>query len=869
MINKKLMMLTIIIVSLFAVSAVSAAENVTGDVGIVDDATELINSDVDLANVDNLKRNDEQEILVSGGLHDNLSQNKNEDVLSYSSPTYSQYSVSVSNTVVNYGSSGTIKVNINPCTKSGYYKYDFYLKIYDSNGNQKYSHNYYSSSSTTSESYTFSSGTYASGNYDVKIVNYADSRVMATAKLTIKSSSIVSSYPSYTDYTVSVSDTTIYYGSSGSIYMSISPSSKTSYKYYYYLKVYDSAENEMISKVYYGSASAYSKTYSVSSNQLNPGNYIIRIVNYYDSKEMATAKLTVKPASPLYSDYSVAVSDTTINYGSSGSISMKISPASSNTYKYDYYLKVYDSNNNEKISTRFYSSSSANSKTYSISSKQLNPGTYTINIINSYDNQVMSTAKLTIKKVTLETKDVVGKCDEIIEYRVRASENGIYKSGLSITFDCNGNKNTILTDSDGYATLKIHLKAGTYKIKTESINDFKENTLEVKKVFVENKYKGVYVKSLTDYFKGKKKIKFGWKGNLLGHFKIYKGNKLVFQTKLNSNGYINDYFKYASHNRKYSISKFKQAGIYKAVITNKQGKTLAKAKINIKKAPTHIKCSSFLTKVGSKKSIKVYVYDKSKSRKHVVGAVKVKINGKTYKAKVKKGFAVIKNVKFPLKVKTYVGNVKFLANKNYKSSSKKFKVGVRKLTSEIYAYSKNTKTGAKTTLVAHVDIKNLKGDYSSAKGGKVKFSLNGATYYAKIKNGKAKVRITAPYYTGTYRYKAVYLGSQSIKGSSDESSVTVKPRPAPVVKFRSPTSGATWKIKKSTWEKMKSQARSEYWHMRSIGSSYPGYSHSINVKVTLDGYVYKGIALAIKNDRSLRCEIRGIYGMRITNLGDY
>lgn len=867
MINKKLVMLTILIVSLFAASAVSAAENITDDVGKVDDATDLIN-DVDLAN-DNLKRNDEQKILGSGGLQDNLSQNNNEDVLSYSYPTYSQYSVSVSNTEVNYGSSGTIKMNINPCTKSGYYKYDFYLKIYDSNGNLKYNHNYYSSSSTTSLSYTFSSGTYSSGIYDVKIVNYADSRVMATAKLTIKSSSSISNYPPYNDYTVSVSDTTIYYGSSGSIYMSISPSSKTSYKYYYYLKVYDSAEKEMISQVYSGSTSTYSKTYSVSSNKLNPGNYIIRIVNYYDSKEMATAKLTVKPASPSYSDYSVSISDTNINYGSSGSISMKISPASSTTYKYDYYLKVYDLNNNEKISTRYYSSSSANSKTYSIGSKQLNPGTYTINIINSYDNQVMSTAKLTIKKITLETKDVVGKCDEIIEYRVRASENGIYKSGLSITFDCNGNKNTILTDSDGYATLKIHLKAGTYKIKTESINDFKENTLEVKKVFVENKYKGVYVKSLTDYFKGKKKIKFGWKGNLLGYFKIYKGNKLVFQTKLNSNGYINDYFKYSSHNRKYSISKFKQAGIYKAVITNKQGKVLAKAKINVKKAPTHIKCSSFLTKVGSKKSIKVYVYDKSKSRKHVVGAVKVKINGKTYKAKVKKGFAVIKNVKFPLKVKTYVGNVKFLANKNYKSSSKKFKVGVRKLTSEIYAYSKNTKTGAKTTLVAHVDIKNLKGDYSSAKGGKVKFSLNGATYYAKIKNGKAKVRITAPYYTGTYRYKAVYLGSQSIKGSSDESSVTVKPRPAPVVKFRSPTSGATWKIKKSTWEKMKSQARSEYWHMRSIGSSYPGYSHSINVKVTLDGYVYKGIALAIKNDRSLRCEIRGIYGMRITNLGDY
>ena len=74
---------------------------------------------------------------------------------------------------------------------------------------------------------------------------------------------------------------------------------------------------------------------------LSPGTYTVEIVNYYDSKVMDTATLTVKSSYPSYSDYSVSVSDTNIIYGSGGSISMSISPASSSSYKYDYYLRVF------------------------------------------------------------------------------------------------------------------------------------------------------------------------------------------------------------------------------------------------------------------------------------------------------------------------------------------------------------------------------------------------------------------------------------------------------------------------------------------------------------------------------------------------
>ena len=153
-------------------------------------------------------------------------------------------------------------------------------------------------------------------------------------------------YPSYSDYSVSVSDTSISYGtdgSSGYITMNIIPSSTSTYKYYYYLRIYDSNDNQKISQLYSSTSSTSSKTYSVSPNQFSPGTYTVKIVNYYDNRVMDTAKLTISNSCPSYSDYSVSVSDITIASKSGGSISMSISPASDSKYKYDFYLKVYDS----------------------------------------------------------------------------------------------------------------------------------------------------------------------------------------------------------------------------------------------------------------------------------------------------------------------------------------------------------------------------------------------------------------------------------------------------------------------------------------------------------------------------------------------
>ena len=80
----------------------------------------------------------------------------------------------------------------------------------------------------------------------------------------------------------------------------------------------------------------------------------------------------------------------------------------------------------------------------------------------------------------------------------------------------------------------------------------------------------------------------------------------------------------------------------------------------------------------------------------------------------------------------------------------------------------------------------------------------------------------------------------------------------------------SWKIKMSTWVKMKKQAKKWYKRLRSVGSSTPGCSNSIKVIVKIGRHKYTGIAFAVKNYRGIRCEVRRLpHGVRASNWGDY
>ena len=109
----------------------------------------------------------------------------------------------------------------------------------------------------------------------------------------------------------------------------------------------------------------------------------------------------------------------------------------------------------------------------------------------------------------------------------------------------------------------------------------------------ENDYDNVYVESLNGNYGEKNIIKYGWTGNLNGYFEIYKGNTLLYQKELYSNGYNN-------HDETYDGSAIKSAGTYKAQICDEYDDILAQATIKINKAKTHTLARSFSSKIGSK-----------------------------------------------------------------------------------------------------------------------------------------------------------------------------------------------------------------------------------------------------------------------------
>ena len=204
----------------------------------------------------------------------------------------------------------------------------------------------------------------------------------------------------------------------------------------------------------------------------------------------------------------------------------------------------------------------------------------------------------------------------------------------------------------------------------------------------------------------------------------------------------------------------------------------------VKKTGIKLKISKIKTYQGIKFNLKATV--KSSSGKKVnEGYVLFKIKGKKYKVPVKNGVAK-KKIKIS-KVSKGKYTAKYLANSNYKSKKATNKFAVLKR----YATKVTTKSysgygGTTKTLTAIVKTKSGK----KVKSGYVLFTSSGGfADYAKVKNGKAKIRYSFynyySYYYYTYYYskktkftlKAKYYPSTyKYKGSSSKFKVTHKYR---------------------------------------------------------------------------------------------
>lgn len=306
-------------------------------------------------------------------------------------------------------------------------------------------------------------------------------------------------------------------------------------------------------------------------------------------------------------------------------------------------------------------------------------GISTVNITNVVTGQSM-VKSVNILKRELKANPLFINYADLIEYRVWVLENDEYVANKEVTFQIEDETYDATTNENGSATLKIHLKAGTYTLTAKYENIIKSNNIYIYPVYVGNKCKNAYISAVNEYYNQNLEINYGWEGNLDGCFEIFKGNSLVYNKRINTGGNVFDYFEYNKHDYNYVTNQL-SVGSYTVKLVADDGTILKTSSFKIIKTPTELSIGSKNSKSGKKITISSYVLDDVMGgcAKKATGQVTLKVNGKSYSANVKNGKFSI-SFKAPKKAKKYSCKITYSGDSNYKGSSTKFTLTVKKTT---------------------------------------------------------------------------------------------------------------------------------------------------------------------------------------------
>lgn len=396
-------------------------------------------------------------------------------------------------------------------------------------------------------------------------------------------------------------------------------------------------------------------------------------------------------------------------------------------------------------------------------------GNSNITFFNPYTNEKLYKEFSILKRIEAN-ESITILYNDTISYCIRALDNNDkYSANQNIIFTIDAHQYNIKTNRSGYATLNIHLKAGEYPIRITNGKYSVLNSITINPILIDNKYKNLYLNSVTTYRTQEKIIYYGWQGNLKGSLKIYNGLTLVKTINLDTSGYVSDYFNYDNYSYEISTSTL-DAGNYVFKIEDVNGVVIAQSNVNIKKIPTELYSPNTEVIKSFKETIFVHLTEKL-NHDEISGKVKVNINGKTYNLNIKDDWGEL-TFKTPSKLKKYTCTVVYEGDSNYESSSYKFILTVVKADCDVFVSDMNkvkpkSKITVKAKIYSHYGTKKVK-------SGTVKFKINGKTYKAKVKNGIAKVKINAPSKGKTYTCKATYVGNKNIKASSTKFKITVK-----------------------------------------------------------------------------------------------
>lgn len=191
--KKQILMMLIVIVSISAISAVTAAQdNISSDEDTISDFNDLEKISVEDETAENTN-------VLASGEESSLSQSDSGDILSAQNTPYTAYSIDLKDSYeISSSSKGKISIYVTPCTNKNYNSYNFKLVGADKDWNVVYDSGLKyrdTDSSRTAKSYvvTIPKETFIPGTYNLVALNNGDNKVMDVATLKVSGNAVITS----------------------------------------------------------------------------------------------------------------------------------------------------------------------------------------------------------------------------------------------------------------------------------------------------------------------------------------------------------------------------------------------------------------------------------------------------------------------------------------------------------------------------------------------------------------------------------------------------------------------------------------------------------------------------------------------------
>ena len=347
-------------------------------------------------------------------------------------------------------------------------------------------------------------------------------------------------------------------------------------------KIFDSAGLHNIT-VYYNGSEGYYKSNTTQLfivlikntsievkmlNEYNPVNMEIKVIDefgdYVQSGEII-CRIDSTDYNIIFDNYTAYFTHTFLNSINSLDINYIGDYHYYSSYlKYDFDVKStiisFDANKalNSKYTATFLNNTgnplvgsvvsfTINSKTYTVKTDENGQAQFNIDLaVGSYSVIISNPTTTDTKTQLINVVARISKNNDVVmywgangQYNVRVcDDDGVYKSGLNVLFTLSNKNYNIITDSNGYATLKVNLDVGTYTVYAQYNGYVVSNKITIKTTLITKNIvvkKGKIIKFTAKLLnsKGKvlksKKVSFKFKGKT---YKVKTNSKGIAALKI-------------------------------------------------------------------------------------------------------------------------------------------------------------------------------------------------------------------------------------------------------------------------------------------------------------------------------------------------